>query len=139
MHDLLCQVVTLNVIRPLLTQFNDNLALHDPRGVCEGLTFSSLEYIANEGGGRYSLRFYTMEGDPPRLFAATSVLASRHTLTIESLYYGQVTRYKKYEACAPVGVPQISVFAAGVMMAGCARLTEMELCRMRMNLRRSKL
>merc|ERR1712159_520617 len=100
----ICCVVKSNFLHHVFGYFRKSLELNDPLGVCARLTFNNIEYVVGYGGGYYAFRFTVNEGNPPRVFDANFLVANARGRAIEHIHVNQVTRYKKYEVCAPVGV-----------------------------------
>eukprot|EP00929_Paragymnodinium_shiwhaense_P068536 TRINITY_DN34486_c0_g2_i1.p1 TRINITY_DN34486_c0_g2~~TRINITY_DN34486_c0_g2_i1.p1 ORF type:complete len:375 (-),score=66.23 TRINITY_DN34486_c0_g2_i1:324-1448(-) len=101
----ICEVVKLAMMRAVMAWFAETLTRLDPEGRCARLTLGQLMHVDSDGrGSRYSLRFEAQEGRPQRgVFDIVFEALLWHSVRIVSV--SQVTRYKKYEGCAPPGVP----------------------------------
>jgi len=104
---LACQVSDIAVVHHLVLNMQD---LTEPKTpgearACEIQTLRDTELLTADGSGVFVARFLINQGDPPRVFDGrfewTSFL-SRMPI-IQDVQ--QVTRYQKYEACTPQGLP----------------------------------
>ncbi|CAK0811653.1 unnamed protein product [Prorocentrum cordatum] len=102
-RQMVCELSRLNSLAILLDSWRETLSVLDPGGLCARLALGTLEYVASDGAGQFTMRFSTREGDPPRLFGASFEVGHASRVTFQQV--SQITRYRKYEACTPPGVP----------------------------------
>eukprot|EP00440_Ansanella_granifera_P013679 gb/GFBE01014865.1/.p1 GENE.gb/GFBE01014865.1/~~gb/GFBE01014865.1/.p1 ORF type:complete len:765 (+),score=104.44 gb/GFBE01014865.1/:1-2295(+) len=104
---LACQVSDIAVVHHLVL---DMQAVTEPSEsgaprVCEIQTLKDTELLRGDGSGTMMARFLINQGDPLRVFDARFQWSNYLTRMPMVLGVNQVTRYQKYEACTPHGLP----------------------------------